>query len=306
MTKTSLFILCMALLSACGSAQYYPHSDCPPPLPACPVINRPIRLALVLGGGGARGIAHVGALEVFQENHIPVDLIVGCSAGSIVGSLYADDPDIEDLKNVFLNLKTDYIIDFDIWHCKYGLCRGKTLRKFLNANLQARCFDELKIPLYTVTTDLYSGELVAIGGGPVVDAVEASAAIPLVFAPVALHGRTCVDGGVIDPVPVRIAKKFDPEIIVAIDLRGLLAPTFPSNLFGVASRSADITLLWQSEACVEDADVIIRPQLPDEVGCFAEDKYHEMIYLAGRKAALECLPRIQELLSEKVHTTQYR
>jgi NTE family protein len=253
----------------------------------------------VLGGGGARGLAHVGVLEVFQENEIPVDLIVGCSAGSIVGALYADDPDIEDLKRVFMSLKTSYIMDFDLWSARYGLCQGKTLRRFLDVNLDADYFDQLKIPFYAVTTDLYSGELVAIGGGPLVPAVEASAAIPLVFVPVSLHGRAFVDGGVIDPVPVRIARQFDPQALIAVDLRGLLPSKFPTNLFGVAGRSADITLLWQSEGCVRDADVIIRPELDDDIGCFAGDEYYETIYQAGRKSALEAMPRIKELLGRQ-------
>lgn len=298
----SLFTLAVALAllaNSCMCHQRYYPSDNPPPLPECPVIEKPIRLALVLGGGGSRGISHVGVLEVFHEHKIPVDLIVGCSAGSIVGALYADTPDTEELKSVFLSLKTDYIIDFDLWTAKYGLCQGKTLRKFLDDNLEADYFDQLQIPLYVVTTDLYSGELVAIGGGPIVSAVEASASIPFVFAPVWLHGRAFVDGGVIDPVPVRVAKHFDPEVVVAVDLRGLLPCEFPTNLFTVATRSAEITLLWQSETCVKSADVIIRPQLDSDIGCFAGDEYHETIYLAGRKAALQMLPKIQALLAEK-------
>lgn len=295
----ALFAVLTALLTGCCCPQKYCVSDTPPPLPDCPCIPQPIRLALVLGGGGARGISHVGVLEVFQENGIPIDLIVGCSAGSIVGALYADCPNTDHLKDVFLSLSTDYIMDFDIWNCRYGLCQGRTLRKFLDDNLEADYFDQLQIPLYIVATDLYSSELVAIGGGPLVPAVEASAAIPMVFCPVWLHGRAFVDGGCIDPVPVRVARKFNPEIIVAVDLRGLLPDDFPSNLFGVAARSADITLLWQSETCVHHADVIIRPELPDDVGCFAGDEYHETIYQAGRKAALEQLPRIQALLAEK-------
>lgn len=297
--KLYLLLILISLLSGCGCPQKYCPSDNPPPLPDCPCVPQPVKLALVLGGGGSRGIAHVGVLEVFAENGIPVDLIVGCSAGSIVGALYADCPNTDHLKDVFLSLSTDYIIDFDIWNARYGLCQGRTLRKFLDENLDAENFDELKIPFFLVATDLYSAELVTIGGGPLVPAIEASAAIPLVFVPVWLHGRALVDGGCIDPVPVHVAKYFNPEIVVAVDLRGLLPNDFPSNLFGVAARSADITLLWQSETCVKQADAIIRPELPDDVGCFAGDEYHETIYQAGRKAALEQLPRIQALLAER-------
>ncbi len=282
------------LLTACGCPQRYQVSDNPPPLPLCPVVEKPVHLALVLGGGGARGLAHVGVIEVFQEAKIPIDLIVGCSAGSIVGAIYADCPDITHLKDVFLGLHNDYLIDFDIWNAHMGLCQGRTLRRFLQNTLNAETFEELQIPFFLVATDLYSSELVTIGGGPLVPAIEASSAIPFIFVPVELHGRAFVDGGVIDPVPVRVARHFESEIIVVVDLRGLLPPTFPSNLFGVAARSAEIALLWQSEGCLQHADVVIRPEL-DEFGTF--DDKNEEIYEAGRKAAFEALPQIWELLS---------
>lgn len=291
--KKFLFLALGLLISCCCPQKYYP-CDCPPPLPNCPVVCKPIRLALVLGGGGAKGLAHVGVLEVLEENNIPIDLIVGCSAGSIVGALYADSPNTEHLKEILLTLNTDYLVDVDIWNARYGLCQGKSLRRFLRKNLCATNFDELQIPFFLVTTDLYSSELVTIGGGPIIPAVEASCAIPLIFVPVALHGRACVDGGVIDPVPVRVATHFEAEVIVAVDLRGLLPRKFPANLFGVASRSANITLLWQSEGCLKDADVIIRPEL-EKYGTF-EDEYNEQIYQAGRSAALEMLPLILECL----------
>ncbi len=300
----SALAIVVMLLTGCGCPQHYEPSDNPPPLPNCPVIDHPIRLALVLGGGGSRGLAHVGALEVFAENNIPIDLVVGCSAGSIVGALYSDCPDTAHLKEVLLSLKTDYVMDFDIWNARYGLCQGRTLRKFLTANLNAQTFDQLKVPFYLVTTDLYSGELVTIGGGPIVPAVEASSTFPVMFVPVWLHGRVFVDGGCIDPVPVRTAKHFNPEVVVAVDLRGLLSKEFPTNLFGVIARSADIAFLWQSETCVNDADVIVRPVIDDDIGTFAGDEYHETIYQAGRTAALKVLPQIKACLAAKAQQKQ--
>lgn len=300
----SILAIVTTLLTGCGCPQNYEPSDNPPPLPDCPVIDHPIRLALVLGGGGARGLAHVGALEVFEENNIPIDLVVGCSAGSIVGALYADCPNTAHLKEVLMGLKTNYVIDFDIWNARYGLCQGRTLRKFLSSNLNATTFDQLKVPFFLVTTDLYSGELVTIGGGPIVPAVEASSTFPVVFVPVWLHGRAFVDGGCIDPVPVRTASHFNPEVIVAVDLRGLLSKEFPTNFFGVVSRAADIAFLWQSEGCVQNADVIVRPVVDDDIGCFAGDEYHEAIYLSGRTAALKVLPQIQACLALKIKQKQ--
>jgi len=292
-----LLVLTVMAMTGCGCPQNYNVTNNPPPLPNCPIVPQPVRLGLVLGGGGAKGLAHVGVLEELEEAGIPIDLIVGCSAGSIVGALYADCPCCDHLKDLLLSMKTDLLIDLDFWNARYGLCQGKSLRKFLYANMCARNFDELKIPFFLVATDLYSSELAIIGGGPIVPAVEASCSIPLVFVPVYLHGRAFVDGGVIDPVPVRVAKHFNSEIIVAVDLRGLLPQTFPKNLFEVATRSAEITLLWQSEDCIRNADVVIRPELGD-YGTFA-DEYNEQIYQAGKSAARKCIPQIKALLQEK-------
>lgn len=300
MIKNSiLFIFLVTVLASCGCPQhYFPCCD-PPPLPDCPVVPQPVRLALVLGGGGAKGLAHVGVLEELAQANIPIDLVIGCSAGSIIGSIYCDNPCTETLKATFLKLKTNRLVDFDIWNARYGLCQGKSLRRFLDKNLEANTFEELKVPFFLVATDLFSSELVVIGGGPIVPAVEASCSIPLVFVPVQLHGRALVDGGVIDPVPVRVARHFDAEVVVAVDLRGLLPLTFPTNLFAVASRSAEITLLWQSEACVKYADVIIRPNL-DGIGTFCKDQ-NERIYEAGKAAAREAIPQILDCLAKKAN-----
>lgn len=288
--------LTILIISSCSAQRYCP-SDCPPPLPQCGEIKKPIRLVLVLGGGGARGIAHVGVLEELEKANIPIDVVIGSSAGSIVGALYADCLSTKHLKDIFLSLKTNYLLDLNFCACRYGLCQGRSLRRFLENNLDATTFEELQIPFFAVSTDLYSGELVPIGGGPIVPAIEASAAIPFIFTPINLHGRVLVDGGVIDPCPVRVAKHLGADLVVAVELCNLLPPRFPSNLFGVACRSLEITFLWQSEDCIRNADVVISPEL-GEVGCF-DEKYHEAIYQAGREAALKMIPKIQELLVRK-------
>ena len=300
MGMRTVAILLLILITGCTCPNKYFPQENPPPMPLCPEVNRPVRVALVLGSGGAKGFAHVGVLEEFEKANIPIDLIVGCSAGSLVGCLYADCPRYERLKSLLPLMNSNFLLDLNIWKARYGLCQGRSMRKFLCDNLQAKAFDELKIPFFTVATDLCNGELVAIGGGPIAPAVEASCAIPLVFAPVELHGRVFVDGGVIDPVPVRIASFFEPEIIVAVDLQNLLPRTFPVNLFGVAKRSAEINFMWQSESCIKGADVVIKPKLRD-IGTF-DDEYCNYIYYAGRAAARKAIPQIKELLECKGFT----
>jgi NTE family protein len=277
-----------------GCQTRYSYLENPPPVPTC-FSAKPIRLALVLGGGGARGMAHVGVLEEFEKAGIPIDLIVGCSAGSIVGSLYADCPHALYVKKILEPLKKWDILDIDLLSARYGFVQGRSLRRFLRYHLKSRCFSDLQIPLYVVATDLYAGELISIGTGPIIPAVHASAAVPFVFSPVLLEGRVLVDGGVADPIPVTTAKQLGADLIVAVDLSQLLPKTCPTNLFQVVSRSAEIKFLLQSESCLEGADIVIRPELGD-LGLF-DDRNNQLSYEAGRKAAREAIPKILEALA---------
>lgn len=284
------------LLSSCSCPHnYLPQCD-PPTLPSFSVPEK-IKIALVLGSGGVRGMVHVGILEEFENAGIQFDLLVGCSAGSIVGALYADCPEASKIQSCVKGLRRNSILDINLWQCRFGLSQGRALTGLLNKCLKAKTFEELKIPLVVVATDLNSGELVPIGSGSLIQAVKASCAIPLVFVPVEMHGRTLVDGGVINPVPVCVARDLGADLIIAVDLRELLNHTFPTNLFGVAARSTEIAFLWQSEACCQGADVVIRPTLCD-IGTFDATKL-SMLYEAGRAAARAAIPHIQELIQER-------
>lgn len=268
-----------------------PHPENPPAF----FVPEHIRVALVLGSGGVRGMAHVGVLEELKNADIPIDLIVGCSAGSIVGALYADNPSIEDLKRSVSRLRSHSLLDIDLWNCRFGLSQGKNLHQVIDDHLTAETFEELKIPLIIVASDLHSGELVPMGCGDLVKAIQASCSIPFIFVPCDHLGRVLVDGGVVNPVPVQIARDLGADLIIAVDLCELLPKTFPTNLFEVATRSAEITFMWQNQVCTHHADVIIRPKTCD-VGAF-NDGMKWQIYAAGRNAAKEKIPQIQALLS---------
>lgn len=290
-----LFLVQLILVLAVGCIRpfvYHPE-DAPPEIP-CTIIPAKIRLALVLGGGGAKGLAHIGVLEEFERANIPIDIIIGCSAGSLVGALYCDTPNAEYIRNVLEPMRVGSFLDIHILKAWYGLSEGTAMRRTLNKCLYAKTFEELQLPLLIVATDLYSCESVVIGGGPVIPAVEASSALPVIYSPVEHYGRIFVDGGVIDPCPVSVAKKLNADIVVAVDLCALLDHTCPTNIFAIAKRSAEITLLWQSEACVKNADVTIRPELRG-IGTFQCGKNHQ-IYEAGREAARKAIPKIKYLL----------
>lgn len=283
----------LVLLSACSCPHHYLANDDPPSLPAIQVPHR-VKVALVLGSGGVRGMAHVGVLEELEKAGIHFDLIVGCSAGSFVGALYADCPNAAQIKHAVGNLRKSTLLDFNFWEARFGLSQGTALKRTLSCHLEARTFDELKIPLVVVATDLNSGELVPLASGDLIKSVKASCAIPLIFVPVEIDGRTFVDGGCINPVPICVARDLGAEIVIAVDLRELLPPTFPTNLIGVAKRSTEIAFLWQNETCCRNVDVLIRPKLCD-VGTF-DDSQLSQLYEAGRVAALEAIPKIKELL----------
>ncbi len=287
-----LALIWIFILSSCASHHYIEPGN---PHPPC-VISLPekIRVALVLGSGGVRGMAHVGVIEELKAAGIPIDLIVGCSAGSMVGALYADSPDIEKVKEVVWNVKTDSLLDLDLWHCRYGLSQGRSMKSTLSKHLAAKTFDDLKIPLIIVACDLFSGELVPIGSGDLVRAVQASCSIPLMFVPCQHKGRILIDGGVVNPVPAKVARDLGADLVIAVDLCELLPQTIPSNLFQVATRSAEIAFIWQNEICTHHADIIIRPKTSG-MGTF-NDKMKLQIYEAGRRATREQIPLIKELL----------
>lgn len=279
-------------LFGCGRNHLLPNKE-PDPIPSV-CIPHSIRLALVLGSGGVRGMAHVGVIEELEKAGIPIDLIVGCSAGSLVGALYANYPQSIATREVVYKIRSDSLLDIDFWNCRYGLSQGRSMLKVLNQHLMNKQFKDLKIPLIIVASDLYTGELVPIASGDLVKAIQASCSIPFVFVPCKHMGRILVDGGVINPVPVKIAKDLGAHIVVAVDLCELLSNTTPSNLFEITSRSAEIAFMWHNEICTHHADVIIRPKTRD-VGTFNDDNKWQ-IYWAGRNAAREQIPKIKELL----------
>ncbi|KAF3361830.1 putative NTE family protein ylbK [Chlamydiales bacterium STE3] len=289
----AIFLLSL-MLQGCATYCYMPQ-EIPEPLPPFFVPER-IKVALVLGSGGVRGMAHIGVLEELEAANIPIDLIVGCSAGSMVGALYADNPCIEQIKDAVWNVRSSSFLDISLWYCRYGLSRDISMRKAIQNVLQAQTFEELRIPLIIVAADLYSGELVPIGSGDLVKAIQASCSIPFVFVPCEHMGRILVDGGVINPVPVKIAKDLDAELVIAVDLSELLQQTFPTNLFQIATRSAEIAFIWQNDECTREADVIIRPRTC-AIGTF-NDAMKCQLYYAGKEAAKAAIPAIKERLAQ--------
>lgn len=255
------------------------------------------RVAVVLGGGGARGLAHVGVLRVLQQAKVPIDLIVGTSAGSIVGALYADRPEATALQNLLTDAKRKDFIDFSLLHILDGPVEGNALVSFLQTNMRADDFGGLKIRFVAVATDLVKGEVFPIDSGAVAPAVHASAALPPYFHSVSLDGHTLVDGGVTAPLAVNVALKYRPQVVIAVNVSGRLSSKMPRNSIGEVARSYSITLDVLEQITAQKADIVIVPDVGTAGTFDASDK--KGLFDAGAAAATKSLPKIKELLAVK-------
>lgn len=182
------------------------------------------KIGLALGSGGARGIAHIGVLEVIKEFNIPIDYIAGTSIGAVVGALYAAGVKVEKMKKFALSLNKRQTMNlFDPILSFSGMFSGKKVVALLeDLGLRGLSFSNLMIPFSAIAADMHTGKEVVINKGSVVMAVRASSSIPLVFAPVIYKNYYLVDGGIIDPVPVKVVKKMGADIVIAVRLSGCL------------------------------------------------------------------------------------
>ena len=257
--------------------------------------NRPT-IAFVLGGGGARGFAHTGALKVLDDAGIRADLVVGTSAGSFVGALYAGGIRNDALLETALTVQREQLFDFIFPN--RGFIEGNRLQTYLNEALHGRLMEQLKVPFVAVATELKTGRLVAFNRGDTGLAVRASCSVPGIFQPTTIDGREYVDGGLASPVPVRVARELGADIIIAIDVSR--RPDDRADLGSTtAIMSQAIVIMEQSIAREETkfADVVIRPDLAKvEVADLAA---RGQAIAAGEQAARAALPQIKRVVAEK-------
>lgn len=255
-------------------------------------VKRP-GLGLALGGGFARGFAHLGVLQVLEQNHIPISCIAGTSVGSILGAAYASGAP---LARIVATCRTLRFRDIGRWRVsRLGLASNHRLGDLMDRVFATRQFEELEIPMAVVATDLNSGDPVVLSHGNLADAVRASCAFPGLFEPVEIGTRCLVDGGLVAAVPTRAARDLGATFVLAISVglhdgyRGM-----PSNIFQVVSRAVSAAQKHQLEVWERHADLVIRP----DVCALAWDDFHrtDEAIQAGAEAARRALPRIQKLL----------
>lgn len=290
----ALAIACLALLTACQTAPVAVPRPVqgPPPKP---------RIALVLGGGAARGFAHVGVIRALEQEKIPIDMVVGTSVGGLIGAIYAADANSFNLEWTAFQLEKEDLFDFGIMNAVVGMgfAKGDKLEAWVKNHIKIALIENMKIPFAAVATDLNWGQEVVLDKGSVARAIRASAAIPGVFQPVLHQGKILVDGGVTDNIPISVAKAKGADIVIAVDISANIGNTNITNLVGVTLQATNIMFARNVEHSKKDADVLITPLGIGDVGMldFTQKK---RCMQAGIEATQKAMPSIRKAIEDWV------
>ena len=247
------------------------------------------RIGLALGGGFARGISHIGVLQVLEENRIPLSAIVGVSSGSIIAAAYASGTSLERMATLAGGMKFNDVARWTL--STMGLMRSERMTAFLRTLLPVHRFEDMRIPLGIVATDLRKGESVLFQNkGEVFDPIRASCAYPGLFRPVNIEGRLLVDGGMSLDVPAPASKEMGARHTIAVSLDVDEPPSDPTNMAAVINRCVQILQTRTKPVWAPSADVVLEPR----IGNFGWDKFDatEAMIASGRRAAEAELPRI--------------
>jgi NTE family protein len=277
--RFTLVLMAALLLSACATK----------PVPSTP---KTVKIGLALGGGAARGFAHIGVIKALEAQGIVPDIVVGTSAGSVVGALYASGKDGFELQKLAHKLDESKISDWSM--PDRGVLKGEALQNFVNEAVAQRPLDGLKKPFAAVATNLKTGESVVFRTGNTGMAVRASSTVPGIFQPIAINGHEYVDGGLTSLIPVRAARQMGSDVVIAVDISARPADKPLRGTLDILLQT--FTIMGQSLSRYElkEADVVIRPQV-DGVGSTDFQARHDAI-LEGEKAAQAALPQIRAAL----------
>lgn len=293
------FLLFAVALAGCTtlprSPQPVPKPEPVAELPQPEVKLGPPKIALALGGGAARGFAHVGVIKALESQGIVPDIIVGTSAGSFVGALYAAGYSAFDLQRVAMQLDDSVVSDWTL--PDRGFIKGEALQNFVNHAVQNRPLEKLNKPFAAVVTDLQTGEEVVFRVGNTGMAVRASSSVPGVFRPVAINGHDYVDGGLTSPVPVRAARNMGADIVIAVDISS--RPGFGKTRDTIDVLMQTFSIMGRSIRTYElaGADVVIRP----DTGAIkpADFNSRHLVILEGERAGLAAIPAIRQKIAQK-------
>jgi len=287
MNRFLRIVLVASILSALTGCFW---KEAPPP----PVVKPPAKVALVLGAGASRGFAHIGVLKILEANRVPMHLIVGTSAGSLVGSMYAYGFNAFQLQSLSFPVEKGDIIDLTV--PDNGFVKGEKLEAFVNHMLKDTPIEKLRTPFYAVAADIQTGEEVVFASGNTGTAVRASCSIPGVFQPVRIGSRLYVDGGIVSPVAVDYARKMGADLVIAVDISTGVESPPPKSLMETIMQSVVIMHSKIARDQLRRADIVIRPRV-SHIGSTDFTRRHEAV-MEGEKAALEAMPQIKAAIDK--------
>jgi NTE family protein len=253
------------------------------------------KIALVLGGGSAKGFAHVGVIRVLEQEKIPIHMIIGTSVGSLIGGIYAANPDSFQLEWIAFKIDRNDVLDPSLVYSKLGPVQGVRLENFVEQAVKVKKIEETKIPFYPIATDLNTGETIVLEKGSIAKAIRASSSIPGIFVPVTFDNRMLVDGGVTDNIACDVAKNKGADIIIAVNISKDVRETNITSLIDVVGQSASIMMQEASKTKLQYADVIIEPNTKG-VGMF-DFTQKKPLMDEGIKATKQAMPKIKELIA---------
>jgi NTE family protein len=237
------FLAALNIIVSCASASKDIKSD------------KPAQIAVVLGAGASKGFAHIGVLKVLESHNIPIHMIVGTSAGSLVGSLYAYGYNPYELQTIAFGIQKDDVADYIL--PDNGFVKGERLENFINTKVKYTPIDKLKLPFYAVATNIQTGEEMVFGRGNTGKAVRASCSIPGIFNPVVIGDKYYVDGGVVSPLAIDVARRYGADIVIAVDISSSVESAPPAGTIETIMQAIDIMYNKIASIQIKNADVEI-------------------------------------------------
>jgi NTE family protein len=292
--KKRIIINVVTVLLVLGLSMLF--SGCPAPKIPIPLQKPRPKVALVLSGGASRGFAHIGVIKVLEAEHIHIDYIVGTSAGSLTGAMYAYYGNAAKLEKAAWGMTQDDIFDFSLPNILVGVVKGDSLVRFIRSRIPVRNIEDLSIPFAAVATDLVTGEKVVFKKGSISTAVRASTSIPGIFKPLIIGKQILVDGGVVDNVPVDVARAMGADVVIAVDVSSGTYNNNIENVIDVIMQTFNIMGNEISKYQIKEADVVIRPNVSG-VGMIDFSKKSKLI-AEGERAARSALPAIRKAIEE--------
>jgi NTE family protein len=296
LTQPIYAIFSLVFIFALGACSGVPRVASSPSAETVPQ-KAPMRIGLALGGGAARGFAHVGVIQVLEENGIKPDLVVGTSAGALVGSIYASGKDGRALQKVAEEMDEATITDWTLPFLSRGVLRGDAYERYVSLQVAQKLIEQTTIPLGIVATDLRTGQGVLFRRGDIAIAVRASSAVPGIFQPVKIGAAEFVDGGLVSPVPVRYARQMGATLVIGVDISS--SPEGESSDSSMQVLLKTFTIMGKSinDFELKNADILVRPAL---VGVKSSDfTAKKRAIEAGRAAMLAEMPKLKALLEQR-------